>query len=146
MLRHARPFFSLVWSRLQAGFSSSQNRLKAELQTIQIAASQLTQSTARLLSPTEVIDWHWLFTLSLAVLTVSKRATITTQRASPSLIMTPKPIASCAGRCSSFPVVIRRFPASSKTENLYSQVGAIRFVVERSTTDEPCARQNVFIL
>src|SRR6267143_6034211 len=45
------------------------------------SASQLPRSTAKLPSPTEVIEeWHWLFTPSLAVLTASKRANITTQR------------------------------------------------------------------
>src|SRR5439155_21007527 len=92
--------------------------------------------------PTEVIEeWHWLFTLSLAVLTASKRVIITTQRASLSLIMMPRPIARCGQRCSSFQVVIPPFPASSRTENISSRGGVIRFAVERSTTDEPCVRQ-----
>ena len=156
-MRHTRPFFilecagrALATTALWIGVPLSgplgslqpiQSGVAAPLCHLSKRASQLPRLTAKLFSPTEVIEeWHWLFTPSLAVLTASKRAIITTQRASRSLTMMPRLIARCAERCSSFPAVIRRFPASSKMESMCNRDGAIRFGVERSTTDGRCVR------
>ena len=86
----------------------------------------------------------WLSTRNLAVRIVSRRVTTTTRKAYRLSIATRKLIASIGQRCSSFRATIQPFPASSRTASTSSRVGAIRFVVERCTTDGPCARQGNF--
>src|SRR5207237_985709 len=50
--------------------------------------------------------------------------------------MTRKTIARAVKKCSAFQAATRPFPASSKTASTKAQAGAIRRVVERSTTDD----------